>query len=377
MDILKENRQRRKKKYVISQHQLYIVRPDVWRKLKRANRIDKEYRYVARRISLYSYLFRPLQILQNNINRKKIRQIDFYRKAPVFVIGHWRSGTTFLHYILSKDERFGYLCNYQALIFNIALLSKKMMRALSRPFFPKERPQDSIKMSPYYPAEEEQPFTTISTRSGMHTFFFPHNRSYFDKYNLFKGITPKEKKHWKKDYLYLLKNISLYNDNKPLLLKNPHNTGRVKELLELFPDAKFIFLHRDPYTTYMSMMHLFDTVVRTQFFQRISDAEIHELVIYMFRETLKKYMHDRSQVPEGNLAEVSYAELTGDPLGAVKNIYTKLGLPGYNEAEPNMRRYLQKVGDYKKNIFKEMPHEVKEELGKELEFYFDVFGYEK
>ncbi|MDZ7820332.1 MAG: sulfotransferase [Candidatus Marinimicrobia bacterium] len=172
MDILKENRQRRKKKYVISQHQLYMVRPDVWRKLKRANRIDREYRFLARRIGLYSYLSRPLQFIQSSINRKKLRRIDLSGKAPVFVIGHWRSGTTFLHYLLSKDRRFGYLCNYQAFIFNIALLSKKMMRAISRPFFPEERPQDNIKMSPYYPAEEEQPFTTFSTRSGMHTFFF-------------------------------------------------------------------------------------------------------------------------------------------------------------------------------------------------------------
>jgi len=377
MDILQENKDRKKKKYVISQHQLYLVRPDVWRKLKRANRIDREYRFVARRIALYSYLSRPLQVLQNNINRRMIRRTDLSGRAPVFVIGHWRSGTTFLHYLLSKDPRFGYLCNYQALIFNIALLSKRMMRALSRPFFPTERPQDNIKMSPYYPAEEEQPFTTISTRSGMHSFFFPRNRSYFDKYNLFKSITAKEKKHWQKDYLYLLKNISLYNEHKPLLLKNPHNTSRVKELLELFPDAKFIFLHRDPYTTYKSMMHLFDSVVRTQFFQKVSDEEIRELVIYMYRETLRKYMDDRSRIPDGNLIEVPYAELSAEPVKTVENIYAALGLPGFNDAEPSMRRHLEKVGDYKKNIFRELPPDSKARIARELDFYFEAFGYEK
>ncbi|MDZ7820331.1 MAG: sulfotransferase [Candidatus Marinimicrobia bacterium] len=113
--------------------------------------------------------------------------------------------------------------------------------------------------------------------------------------------------------MYLLKNISLYNEGKPLLLKNPHNTSRVKELLELFPDAKFIFLHRDPYTTFTSMMHLFNTVVRTQFFQKISDAEIRELVIHIFRGTLRKYVNDRSLIPEGNLMEVAYSDLSDDP----------------------------------------------------------------
>ncbi len=376
MDIIKNDHKDKKRRYKITQHQLSLVRPDVWRKLKRANEIDKPYRPMARRVALMSYLSRPFQVLQNNINRKKLNRIRFDGQPPLFIIGHWRTGTTFLHNLLHKDRRFGYLCNYQTFVFTVALLSKKLMRALSRPFFPGERSQDNIKVSPYYPAEEEQPFTMISTRSGMHTFFFPRNRSYFDKYNVFKGITAKEKRKWQRDYLYLLKNISLYNDQKPLLLKNPHNTGRVKELLELFPGAKFIFLHRDPYTVFLSTLHMYDKVVRTQFFHAFSDEEIRDLVMYISRETLKKYLADRALIPEGQLIEVSYADLDEHPYETVKRIYETLDLPDFSVAEPDIRKHLDDVKDYKKNVFRELDPELKARVRKELDFYFDAFGYE-
>ncbi len=376
MDIIKNDQKGKKKRYTISQHQLYLVRPNVWRKLKHENTIDERYRPMARRIAFMSYLSRPLQWLQIQFNRKKIKRINYKDQAPVFIIGHWRSGTTFLHNLMHKDKQFGYLCNYQTFVFTVALLSKKLVRALSRPFFPKERSQDNVKVSPYYPAEEEQPFTMISSRSGMHTFFFPRNRMYFDKYNIFKGITKKEKKLWQRDYLYLLKNISLYNDNKPLLLKNPHNTGRVKELLELFPNAKFIYLHRDPYTIFLSTLHMYDKVVRTQFFHDVSDEEIQDLVCYVARETLRKYQDDRHLVPEGNLIEVPYTELAEHPYETVKNIYKTLNLSGFKEAEPAIKKHINSVKEYKKNIFKELSPEIKTRIKKELGFYLEEFGYE-
>ena len=137
MDIIKNDHKNPKKKYVISQHQLYLSRPDVWRKLKRENTIDKKYRPMTRRIAFMSYLSRPLQLLQNNLFRGRLKRINFEDNPPLFVIGHWRTGTTFMHNLLHLDKRFGYLSNYQAFIFTVALLSPKLMRILSKPLFPR------------------------------------------------------------------------------------------------------------------------------------------------------------------------------------------------------------------------------------------------
>ena len=79
-----------------------------------------------------------------------------------------------------------------------------------------------------------------------------------------------------------------------LFLKNPHNTSRVKELLELYPKAKFIFIHRNPYDVYHSTLHLFRKMVSSQFLQDFSEEQISERVLYAYWTTLQKYIADQT-----------------------------------------------------------------------------------
>ena len=114
---------------------------------------------------------------------------------------------------------------------------------------------------------------------------------------MFKGINAEEKKAWQEDYTYLLKNIAFANNKKQLLLKNPHNTSRVKELLELFPKAKFVFIHRNPLDVFISMVHLYGKVIETQFLQYATIRERKELILYYYKETMTKYLNDRAMIP--------------------------------------------------------------------------------
>ena len=113
---------------------------------------------------------------------------------------------------------------------------------LLAPFTPKKRPQDNMEFSVFKPQEEENVISNFSIAAGVHSFYFPKNRSYFNKYNLFEGISNREKRIWQRDYTFTLKALAKMSDNKKLLLKNPNNTGRIKQLLELYPNAKFVFI---------------------------------------------------------------------------------------------------------------------------------------
>jgi omega-hydroxy-beta-dihydromenaquinone-9 sulfotransferase len=363
-------------KIPIRQHQLYLVKPRVWRRYLRENDVDPEYRARARSITLVSRLFSPLKFLQDAFFHKKIVQVDLSRSQQVFILGHWRSGTTHLHYLMSKDPQFGFLSNYQALFFNISLLSNARLRFLIKPFFPKRRPQDNVAITPDAPAEEEQPFSTMSARTGLGGFFFPRNPDYFQKYLFFKGISPSEKKVWQRDYTYLLKTITLFNEKKNLVLKNPHNTGRLKELLEMYPDAKFIFIHRNPYDVYQSTLHLYNSVVETQFLQHVTEKELEEIIVACFRDMLKKYIADRKLLSPEQLIEIPFAELERNPMDTVEQIYSQLKLPGFAAAKLPMEEYLKTVEHYRKNQFTPLPSELMDRLNEEWEFFFKEFGYE-
>ncbi len=360
-------------------HLLYNALPKVWKQLKSENEIKGIYKKKAFYISLMSgFVTRPLQLLQRVLFQKKIDAVSFKDKEPLFILGHWRSGTTHLHYMFHSDPQFGTLSNYQSFLFNIAFLSKSWLKVLLSPLMPETRPQDNVKVNPDLPAEEEQPLSVTSICTGFHTWSFPSNRSYFDKYNTFVGINAEEKKQWQKDYVTVLKNIAFFNDDKPLVLKNPHNTSRVKELLELFPKSKFVFIHRNPYDVFVSTRHLILRGVQPQFMEFTSRKEIEDMIFYYFDKTMKKYIAEKHLIPQENLVEVGFDEMEGydNSKAQIERMYQELNIPGFDKALPHIEEYLSSVKNYKKNKFRDIRPEILARINKEWKFAFDEWGYE-
>jgi hypothetical protein len=358
-------------------HLLYNALPHVWKELRRDNKIGGAYKRKEAIISfMVFFILPPLTWLQKIVFTTRIKKENLSKKQPIFILGHWRSGTTHLHYLFHKDPQFGTLSNYQSFLFNIAMLSKSWLKILLSPLMPETRPQDNVRVNPDLPAEEEQPLSVMSTKTGFHTWSFPSNRSYFDKFNTFKGISVEEKAAWQADYQTVLQNISYFNDGKQLVLKNPHNTGRVKELLELYPDSKFIFIHRNPYDVFVSTRHLMFRAVRQQFLEFVSHAQIDDLIMYFFTNTMKKYIAEKDLIPKENLVEVSFDQMEADSNAQIERMYQELNLPGFELAKPYIDEYLASVKNYKKNKFRDIRPEIVKRINTEWKFAFDEWGYE-
>ena len=112
---------------------------------------------MANKITLFVFISAPFRWIQSIYLLFMIPFVSLKKKPPVFVIGHWRSGTTHLHYLLSQDEQFSYLEAFQAFFFRVAFISKSFMRPILNYFMPNTRPQDNIKIDPGAPTEEEHP----------------------------------------------------------------------------------------------------------------------------------------------------------------------------------------------------------------------------
>jgi len=364
-----------KKRFKVKEHQLYTVLPKVWKELKRENSIDHIYRFRARRIEFFSRLFATGFRAQRMLFSKKIRSISLEDHPPVFILGLWRTGTTHLHYLMASDPQFGYLKNHQAFTYNFSLLSLDKLNKILDIFVPGRRPQDNVRVTLDDPAEEEQPLCTTTPRSSIHSFFFPKNRSYFRKYHLFEGISEKEKLQWQQDYLQLLKGIVYYGKKKDLLLKNPHNTGRVKELLELFPQAKFVFIHREPTTVFRSTRKLYNRMISSQFLQHCSLKEIESIILEENACIMRKYLSERDLIPEGHLVEIAFDDLEKKPLDTMGSIYHSLGLEGFEEALPTMKEYLDSVRKYRRNTYRPLPKSLLQRIRTEWGFWIEEFAY--
>ena len=174
---------------------------------------------------------------------------------------------------------------------------------------------------------------------------------YRERYLLFNGISPQERQAFK-DSLDKLIRISLYTQGKSVFLsKNPPHTGRISTLLEMHPDAKFIYLVRNPYTVFESTRSYFKNIIRSLQLQKISDRQLEEDILTTYRELFWKYESEKGLIPDGNLAEVRFEDFEKDPLGMAQEIYGRLSISGFEEARSGMEKYVIGHRGFKKNRY--------------------------
>lgn len=165
---------------------------------------------------------------------------------------------------------------------------------------------------------------------------------------LFNDITPEELKVWEETFTKLIK-ISLWNTGgTQFLSKNPPHTGRVRELVKMFPNAKFIYLMRNPYTVFESTRSFFTNTIQPLKLEEFSDEQIEKNILTVYERLYHKYEADKACIPEGNLIEVRFEDFEADALGMTKKIYDTLSLPGWEEARTAIEQYVGAKKGYKK-----------------------------
>lgn len=364
-----------KKTYKIKDHQLYTAKYSVLFNLFTKNKCSRKKTWLIIKIFFWATLVQPFILLQDIFYGHRISKMPI--KSPIFIIGHWRSGTTHLHYLIAKDPNLGTMTNFINFMFNISIIGKGWLDYILMPLMPDKRPMDNIRMTMYSPQEEEPASGTLTDCTGVHAMFFPKNPTYFKKFMLFENITNKEKIRWQKAYHKILQTVAFAHKGKRVLLKGPFNTSRVKELLELYPDAKFIYIHRNPFNVYNSTRKLYKTNVESQMLQDMTESEIKDMIFNIYTRLLKRYIHDRTLIPDGNLIEISYDELDTEPIETVRKIYQELNLPDFDKALPHFEDYLNSVKNYQTNKFKSIEPTLEKRILSEWGFSFSEWGYKK
>ena len=260
---------------------------------------------------------------------------------PLFIIGHWRSGTTFLHNILSLDKRAAFVTTYHS-VFPDFLKVKPLFGFFMRRLMPEYRPGDNVKMNMDYPQEEEYALSNMTPNAFYHAFYFPKAwPDYYEKFIRFDNLSAKRKACWKRKYDELVKKACLNTGGERPVLKNPVNTGRIRQLLELYPEARFVYLVRHPVEVFCSSKKFFSAVIPTLSFQKITEDEIGKIILDVYERLLKDYLATRHLIPKNRLIEVRYEELRADPAGEIEKIYHVLDLGDVQEALPTLHDYLK------------------------------------
>jgi omega-hydroxy-beta-dihydromenaquinone-9 sulfotransferase len=293
---------------------------------------------------------------------------------PLFILGHWRSGTTWLHEILARDERFGYANSYQVSFPHTFLSTEKFNARLMAPFLPRRRPMDGMEMRFSSPQEDEFAICASTLQSPCLAWVFPRQKHQFAKYLTLESLSAEELAEWREAFYRFLRKVQL-RCNRPLVLKSPPHTARIRRLLEWFPDAKFVHIHRDPYRVIQSSLHTFRILCGWHALQCASLEDLEAWTIQQYVEMYRAFFEQKGSIPDGHFHEVSFEALEKDPVSEIGQLYGGLNLPDFRQFEPSLRRYLNSVAAHKKNRFAEMPQSLKLEIRKECGECFERWGY--
>ncbi|WP_298863544.1 sulfotransferase [uncultured Gimesia sp.] len=304
------------------------------------------------------------------VNRTKL-------EPPVFIIGHWRSGTTLLHNLMSMDKKFIYP-NMGAMLFpSHFLLTESVLKHVVKLLIPKQRPMDNMPVEWDLPQEDETSIMLLHLMSPYLAIGFSDQPEVYDRYYELDKLTPREESIWKKTFLYFLKKVTFKGgENKRVLLKSPTHTFRIPFLLKMFPDAQFVYIYRDPYKVYNSTLHLRKTMFGDNGFAPLDMEKLEEDMSNIYLRHLDVYEQDRKTVPEGQLHEVRFEDLEEDPVDELRKVYEQLNLPGFDDLVKNMQPYLQDQKSYKQNKY-EMDAAQEKKIYELYQKAFEMFGYDR
>lgn len=297
---------------------------------------------------------------------------------PVFLIGHWRSGTTHLHNLMSRDPQFAWLRFVEtAMPLDIGGLILRGARRLIDRALPETRGFDEVKLALDEPQEEEMALGNLNPVGYYSVYHFPPEMErHRDAALFFEGLSAREVDRFRRNYDYLVRKVSYFNPGKQLLFKNPPSTTRMDLLLELFPDAKFVHIVRNPWPVFSSTCAKFPRLYSAFAWQEFQDIDVPGFVLDTYEKVMRRYLADRERLalPPDQLVETSYEAIAADPVAEVGRLYNLLGLGGREEGLREVAAYAETLKGYRRNVHRiEAGHA--EAVSERWRFAFEAFGY--
>lgn len=352
-----------------------------WVKVLQKNgwQIDAAYLHRAAWVTGWSLPTTVLGRLEDARFGRKLASMEI-NPTPIFILGHWRSGTTHMHNLLGRDPNHTYSTVFQCVFPTTFLTGKNFLPQLTGRFLTDTRTYDNMKHGWFEAAEDEIALTKLCGLSPYISFMFPDNAATYEKYIDFLECTDEERTRWKEALSYFIKKIMLDTGGKRVVVKSCTHAARIRLLLEMFPDAKFVHIHRNPYEVFASTLHMRGHTDWENFFhlpeEHWESYQRREQTALMGHRIFERLLEDRSLIPEENYFEIPYADLIGNELEVVDQVYRKFELPDREQYLASIAEYLDSIKGYKRNKL-EIDDEFKDYVYDRWRLCFDAYGYPK
>ncbi len=302
----------------VSPYVWYGMRFGTWANLLASGHFDVTLNCVPRilAVSALTPVNSALGLVSEAIYGRRVAETEI--APPVFIIGHWRTGTTLLHELLDCDPRLVAPTTFQCMFPSTFRLTQGLVDRVTRGRLPATRPFDNMSFGPDRPQEDEFALLNSGAGSPYVTLAFPRHGPAGTRFIDLDELTAAEHARWEETYVTLLRRYQ-YGHDRRLVLKSPFHAARIPTLLKLFPDARFVFTARNPMDVFVSHARTLKVLASNQGLHNPipdDDEWVRGYVLDMFERLFETYERDRTLIPAGRLVELRYEDLVADPAGA-------------------------------------------------------------
>lgn len=303
------------------------------------------------------YYFRQF-LLRLLINRLRL-EADWKRypqilevpiDRPLFVVGLFRSGTTFLHNLLSQDPASRWLYAWQALYPSPApnpinwQADPRVEATIAHIRF-----QDSLApdlstahhIDPTRPAECSRLFEHDFVG---HLFDFRASVKTYSDWLYQQDLTESYQY-----YRQQLQHLSWRWPGRHWVLKAPAHIFSLDALLTAFPDACIIYIHRNPLKVLPSCCSL-SSIGRSRFSDRVDPYEIGHYWLNRLSEGTDRAMKVMESADSARFYQLDYQAFLKAPIAKIHEIYHYFGYPFSAEIEANLQTWIENNPQHKRGV---------------------------
>ena len=312
-------------------------------------------------------------------------------EKPLFIMGNLRSGSTFLHRLLSRDSTFTSLTTWDIYLTPsvvqkkftqcVSRLDKKLGGHLHRALYAFDRRtlgQFKIHPISFFQPEEDENILMHAWDSFWGTFLFPFMDEFPNYQHFDEALSPAHKRKIMAFYKSMLQRHMYATGKKYYVAKAPAFSAKIESLVEFFPDARIICLVRNPLDmlpSTVSWIHYSRAVFTGPHEKYIYLDEILDLTQYWYRHPLE-YLDAH---PSPRYLILNYDDLIQRPEQVIRGFYEQFGYPDKPGLEKIVDEAVKETLAFRSNhsySYEEMGF-TREQIVELYADIFDRFGFDK
>jgi Sulfotransferase family len=259
-------------------------------------------------------------------------------QAPVFITGMPRSGTTFLHRLILQDPSTAAPLLYQ-LVYPYGLRNnslgtalRKMWVSVQLGFFRMIAPElNALHPIALNAPEECTDITAQVFQSSRFDSMFrvPSYSGWLQRCGFLEAY---------RFHRRFLQHLDAQLPGRRWVLKSPDHLFALDDMRKVYPDARLVFVHRDPVRVLASVAKLTE-ILRRPFARSVDRWEIGRQVAASWMDGSERM--SRVSASGESVLHLHYRQIVSSPLEAVRAVYQHCGMELTGEVEARMRIWLR------------------------------------